>query len=49
MVEQKTFTEDYERLLTEDDLPPLPLAGEGPDLSGPSGYGCRLADGMSTG
>lgn len=29
--QHKTFTEDYERLLTEDDLPPLPRAGEDPD------------------
>lgn len=42
---EKTFTEDYERLLTEDDLPPLPRPGGGPDLSGPSFSGCHLADG----
>lgn len=29
--QRKTFTEDYERLLTEDDLPPLPRDGEDPD------------------
>lgn len=29
--QHKTFTEDYERLLTEDDLPPLPRAGRDPD------------------
>lgn len=32
--QHKTFTEDYERLLTEDDLLPLPRAGGGPDLWG---------------
>lgn len=42
---QKTFTEDYERLLTEADLSPLPRAGEVPDLLGPSHSGSRLADG----
>lgn len=30
--QHKTFAEDYERLLTEDDLLPLPRAGGGPDL-----------------
>lgn len=29
--QRKPFTEDYERLLTEDDLPPLPRDGEDPD------------------